>query len=270
MAHYSLPRSMIENTVIQTLMDHRSIRRFTDQTPSEEIVDTIIRAGQQAPFATQCYSLLLSRRRDRNPWRAPLLFTVCVDSHKFELIMAERQWRMVMNDLGFLLLAVQDASFMSQNMVVAGRSLGLGSCFLGGTYYRADRIAEEYELPLRVLPIVQLAMGYPADSPPTRPRYPRDYTVFEDRYPVLQKNLIHRAMDAMDRGYLDQEYYKNANTKIPLTTGRPETYTLENYSWTEHISRNLGQWQQDPSEVIEQLRKRGFDILPKKSADRSS
>ncbi|MDH5791102.1 MAG: nitroreductase family protein, partial [Candidatus Bathyarchaeota archaeon] len=76
---------MKTNSVIECLFDHRSIRRFTDEDPTDEVVETVVRAGQRAPFSSQTYSLLLSRDRERNPWRAPLSFTVCVDSHKFEL-----------------------------------------------------------------------------------------------------------------------------------------------------------------------------------------
>jgi len=122
------------------MLDHKSIRKYTDEMPSDEVVKTIVRAGQQAPFASQYYSILLSRNRKRNPWRAPLLFTICVDSHKFELIMAERNWKLVTNDLTLLFFGIQDAALMAENMVVAARSLGLGSCFLGSAPFRADKI----------------------------------------------------------------------------------------------------------------------------------
>ena len=90
---------MKNNSVIQTMLDHKSIRKYTDEAPSDRVVEIIVRAGQQAPFASQYYSLLLSRNKERNPWKAPLLFTICVDSHKFELIMAKRNWKLVTNDL---------------------------------------------------------------------------------------------------------------------------------------------------------------------------
>jgi len=251
---------MKTNLVIETLLDHRSIRKFTDEEPSDEAVETVVRAGQQAPFASQYYSLLLSRNRKRNPWKAPLLFTVCVDSHKFELIMAERNWKLVANDLSLLFFGIQDASLMAENMVVAGRSLGLGSCFLGGAPYRADKIAEEYRLPKRVFPLVQLAMGYPAEDPPPRPRYPMKFTLFEDKYPKLDKKTVKNAMRAMDEGYLAQDYYRKAQAKIRLEGKRRETFTYDDYSWTEHICRKWGQWYPSPKELIEQLEKQGFRI----------
>jgi nitroreductase len=45
--------------VIATLLSRKLIRRYTDELPSDEVVETIVRAGQQAPFAYQLGSLLL-------------------------------------------------------------------------------------------------------------------------------------------------------------------------------------------------------------------
>jgi FMN reductase (NADPH) len=255
---------MKSNSVIQTLLDHKSIRKYTDDNPSDEAVRAIVRAGQQAPFASQYYSILLSRRREKNPFKAPLLFTVCVDSHKFELIMAERNWRLVTNDLALLLFGIQDAALMAENMVVAGRSLGLGSCFLGGAAFRATQISKEYDLPQRVFPLVQLAMGYPAEDPSPRPRYPLDFTLFENKYPKLNRSTVLKAMKQMDQGYLAQDYYRRLNAKIPLQGDREETFTYDNYSWTEHICRKWGQWDPDPSALLEQLESCGFYIAKKR------
>jgi len=255
---------MKKNLVIQTMLEHKSIRKYTDETPSDEVIETIVRAGQQAPFASQYYSVLLSRNKKRNPFKAPLLFTICVDSHKFELIMAERNWKKVTNDLTLLFFGIQDAALMAENMVIAARSLGLGSCFLGSAMYRADKIAEEYQLPKRVFPLVQLAMGYPAEDPPQRPRYPMEFTLFEDKYPQLDEETVSKAMKQMDEGYLAQDYYRKMKAKISLEGDRKETFTYDNYSWTEHICRKWGQWHPEPKELLEQLEKRGFYITGKR------
>lgn len=257
---------MEENVVVRTISEHKSIRRYTEEIPSDEVVRTIVKAGQRAPFASQYYSVLLSRNKDRNPWRAPLLFTICVDSCKFERIMAKRSWKLVTNDLTLLFFGIQDAALMAENMVVAGRSLGLGSCFLGSAMYRADKIAEEYGLPMRVFPLSQLAMGYPAEDPPTRPRYPLEFTLFEDRYPELEDDLVLRAMKEMDSGYLNQDYYRKANARIQLEGGRKETFTYDNYSWTEHICRKWGQWYPDAKGLLEQLEKRGFHVTENRTS----
>jgi nitroreductase len=243
----------MSNPVIEAMLNRKSIRRYTEDPVPDEVLEAIVRAGQQAPFAYQLGSLLLSRSRERHPFRAPLLFTVCVDSHRHEAIMAKRGWQMVQNDVSLLIFGIQDASLMAENMVIAAESLGLGSCFLGGAPYMAESIIQQYRLPPRVFPLVQLAMGYPAEDPPPRPRY-------EDQYPEFTDEMVAEAQSVMDAGYLAQDYYRRASAMIPLTVDREETFTYDDYSWTEHISRKTGQWQADLEEIREPLEACGFSL----------
>jgi nitroreductase len=245
--------------MIEAMLQRKSIRKYQKQAVADEVITAVVRAGQQAPFAAQIYSVLLSRKK-RNPFGAPLLFTICIDMHKLELIMARRNWRVVTNDLSILVFGFQDAALMAENMVMAGESLGLGSCFLGSAPYIADKIAKQYHLPPRVFPMVQLVMGYPAENPPSRPRYPLEFTLFEDAYPELTDEMVTQAMQVMDDGYLAQDYYRRQKALIPLEGEREETFTLDDYSWTEHISRKWGQWYASPDELLEQMAKCGFKI----------
>jgi hypothetical protein len=126
-------------------------------------------------------------------------------------------------------------------------------------------------LPPRVFPMVQLVMGYPAENPPTRPRYPIKFTLFEDEYPELSDAEIEEAMKQMDDGYLAQNYYRKGKYKIHLESGREETFTYDTYSWTEHISRKWGQWYESPAELLMQLAKRGFKmVLPEEDETEST
>jgi len=252
----------MDNPVIQTMLSHRSIRKYTPQKPTDEVLETIVRAGQQAPFSSQLYSVLLTRKKA--PFGAPLWFTICVDLYKLERFMKVRGWEIVSNDLSMLFFGIQDATLMAENMVVAGESLGLGSCFLGETPYRAGKIQKQYKMPKRVFPLVELVMGYPAEDYPPRPRWPIWFTLFEDRYPQFTDEQVAEAMKVMDDGYLSQGYYAKQKAKIRLENGKKETYTYEDYSWTEHISRKWGQWLTDPQELLDQLEMCGFSLAGKK------
>jgi nitroreductase len=254
----------MDNPVLKTLLSHRSVRKYTAQKPADEVIQAIVRAGQQAPFASQLYSLLLTRKKA--PYGAPLWFTVCVDLYRLERFMKLRGWEVVSNDLSLLFFGIQDAALMAENMVIAGESLGLGSCFLGNTPYQAERIQKKYHLPLRVFPLVELIMGYPAEEFPPRPRFPLEFTLFEDRYPDLSDAMVEQAMQVMDEGYLAQEYYRKQKAKIRIEAKeKKDTFTYDNYSWTEHISRKWGQWLTDPQELLTQLEKCGFRIGEKRT-----
>jgi len=252
----------MDNPVIQTMLSHRSVRKYTPQKPSEDVLETIVRAGQQAPFASQLYSVLLTRKKA--PFGAPLWFTICVDLYKLERFMKIRGWEIVSNDLSMLLFGIQDATLMAENMVVAAESLGLGSCFLGNTPDRAGKIQKQYKMPRRVFPLVELVMGYPAEDFPPRPRWPIWFTLFEDRYPEFTDEQVAEAMKVMDDGYLSQEYYLKQKAKIRLENGKKDSYSYDNYSWTEHISRKWGQWLKDPQELVDQLETCGFSLTRKK------
>lgn len=254
---------MEDNAVLKTMRQHRSVRKYKKDQPSDEVVAAIVRAGQQAPFVSQLYSVLL-RRKVKAPFGAPLWFSICIDLHKLERFMKLRGWQVKTNDLSLLFFGMQDAAYMAQNMVVAGESLGLFSCFLGMAPYMADKIAKTFKLPPRIFPLVDLVMGYPAEEFPPRPRYPLWFTLFEDRYPEFSNEQVAEAMKTMDDGYLEQGYYVKQKAKIRLEGGRPETFTYDNYSWTEHISRKWGQWYESPAELVEQLRQRGFDVTREK------
>jgi nitroreductase len=251
---------MNPNTVVEQMLARKSIRKYTDREPTDEIVQTIVRAGQQAPFAAQLGSVLLKRDRKSAPFSAPLLFTICVDAHRLELIMAKRGWKIRTNDLSLLLFGLQDACYMAENMVMAAESLGLGSCFLGMTPYKARKVVERYGLPSRVFPFVELAMGYPDEDPPARPRFPVDAHLHEDRYREFSDKDIEQAMRVMDEGYLSQDYYRKANYMVPLEDGREEAFTYDDYSWTEHMGRKWGQWLGSPAQLLEQMAACGFHL----------
>jgi len=257
---YEEEDKLLSNPVIDAMMQRKSIRSYTDQDPSEELLETVVRAGHQAPFAAQLCSLLLRRDRKRNPFGAPWLFTVCVDLHRMEQVMAVRKWDRRMSDLSSLLLGIQDAAYVAENMVLAAESLGMGSCFLGAAPYYAHKLIEDYKLPAKVFPLVQLTMGFPAEEASPRPRYPLAFALFEDEYPAFAPSQVEEAARVMDAGYLAQDYYQSMNAKIPLEEDREDAFTYDDYSWTEHISRKLGQWGVDPEPLLKQFEQCGFRL----------
>ncbi len=255
-----MSKKKYHNEVIKTLLNHKSIRKYSEKEIPAEMIKTIVRAGQQAAFAYQVYSVLLSRERMKHPFKAPLYFFICIDLHKIGKIMEKRNWKIVMNDLSCLIFGIQDAAYFAQNIVIAAESFGLGTCYIGSVPYFADKIAEDFKLPKKIFPLVGLTVGFPAEDPPCRPRYPMDFTFFEEEYPELSETQINKAMQEMDEGYLAQDYYKRANFMVKLVGDRKETFTFDDYSWTEHISRKIGQWQPSPEKLLEQLKKRGFEL----------
>jgi len=251
---------MIHNEVIDAMMNRKSIRKYTDRVPSEEEILTVVRAGQQAPFAMQLGSVIIRRNRETNAFKAPVQFIILCDIHRMERVMEMRGWERKASDIHSLLFAAQDAAYMAQNMVTAAESLGMGSCYIGAAPYMSEKLRKDCDLPDHVFPLVILTMGYPAENPPVRPRYPMEFHLYEEKYPDLSDDMVSRAIDVMDSGYLAQNYYVDAGFIIPLSdSSREETFDFHNYSWSEHISRKMGQWSTDPNELQSQIRACGLN-----------
>ena len=76
------------------------------------------------------------------------------------------------------------------------------------------KICNKHKIRFKASSTFWMVMGYPAEDPPTRPRYPLDYVLFEDEYPALSEERIEQAMEIMDKGYLDQDYYREGKLMI--------------------------------------------------------
>ncbi len=242
------------------MMNHRSIRKYKEEKLEEEKIEKIVKAGRQAPFVSQMCSVIMEKDDENIPFEAPVLFTICVDIHKLKKIMDDRDWKVVTNDLTLLLFGIQDAAYLAQNMVIAAESMGLGTCYLGSPVRTAKNLKEKYELPDKVFPLVQLVVGYPAEDPPLRPRYPLDFLLFEEEYPDFSDEEVEAAMEKMDHGFLDEDYYRKLDAMISLKGAEEDDFTYEDYSWTEHISRKWGQWYEDLESQKEILGACGFHI----------
>lgn len=247
------------NEITDLMLGHRSVRKYKEECPPDEMIQAIVRAGQQAAFAYQAYSFVMTKKGNI-PFKAPVLMTICVDFNRFSKIMEKRGWKIKQNDIAQLLFGLQDANLALQNMILAAESFGLGTCLLGNTAFVAGKVKERFNLPDKVFPFVQLVLGYPDEEEIPRPRYPLEFTLFEDSYAELTDKEIDSAMDEMDTGYLDQDYYRKANAMISLPQEKEEQYTFDNYSWTEHISRKLGLWMEESKGIRKQLKICGFDL----------
>ena len=102
---------MLSNAVIEIIMKRASVRSYTDKMPSNEVIETVVRAGQQAPFAMQLCSTVL-QKGGKFAWAAPLNFIILADVHRMQRILEKRGWTLRTNDLTLLLFALQDAAYM--------------------------------------------------------------------------------------------------------------------------------------------------------------
>lgn len=88
---------MITNPTLQTLLDHRSIRKYSDKKVDDSTLQNILKAGFRASTTgnMQVYSVIVNRDPEikKKLWPlhfkqqmvldAPVLLTFCADFHRF-------------------------------------------------------------------------------------------------------------------------------------------------------------------------------------------
>lgn len=187
------------NDVLATLLDHRSVRRFSSERPPEDTLPLLVAAAQSAASSsnTQSWSVVSvvdpeNRKRlaavagdQRHIEEAPLFLVWVAD-----LARAASVGRLAGLDLEALdyteafLIAAIDAALAAQNAVVAAESLGLRTVYIGALRNKPAEVAELLGLPARAFGVFGLCVGYenPDAGTEVKPRLSQQAMLHIDRY----------------------------------------------------------------------------------------
>lgn len=184
------------NAVHELLNAHRSIRKFTDQSISAELLATILRSGQAA--ATSSFLQGATVIRVRNPdsreklaafagnqpyvRSAAEFFVLCADLQRPGNCCAQYDKPFEGDYTEHFIIATVDVALMAQNMVVAAEAAGLGICYIGGIRNNPREVSDLLQLPKGVYPVFGLCLGYPDQDPECKPRLPLEVIVKEEVY----------------------------------------------------------------------------------------
>lgn len=210
------------NPVIQSLMERKSVRAYTDQEIPEESVQTVLAAAANAPTAgnQQLYTILritdpekkhrLADSCDHQPFieQAKLVLIFCADCLKWYNAYKTAGCNPRRPDAGDLLLAVCDANIAAQNAVTAAEALGIGSCYIGDIMENAETQQEILNLPRYVFPAAMVVFGYPTAGQKEREKPRR----FDQKY-IVQENSYHELtqdeLQAMFAGRIGARSYED-------------------------------------------------------------
>ncbi|WP_299315256.1 oxygen-insensitive NADPH nitroreductase [uncultured Halomonas sp.] len=184
------------NPTIELLKSHRSIRKFTDQPVSRELLEELIRAGQGAATSShvQAYTVIHVKRPENREKIAELaggqgyvascgaFLMFCADMKRPTEAAERTGARVVRGMTEQLLVATVDTALMAQNVAVAAESAGLGICYIGGVRNNPQAISDLLGLPDQVYPVFGMCLGYPAHQPDVKPRLPVEAILKEDTY----------------------------------------------------------------------------------------
>jgi len=163
--------------VLEAIRTRRSIRKYDRRPVPEESVKKILEAGRWAPSANNVQPwnfIVLRDERVRND---------VARATSYGKFLAEAPLGIaVVIDPAASTHPVEDGAIATQNMILAARALGLGTCWIGsyGSAYE-ERVKEILGVPKgrRLLSIV--SVGFPAESPESA-RKELGELVFKDRY----------------------------------------------------------------------------------------
>lgn len=215
--------------MIDSLRSRRTIRKYTAENISDELLHEIIEAGCRASTTgnMQLYSIIVTRDEECKKALSPLHFnqkmiteapvalTFCADFNRFnkwcEINNATQGYD---NFLSFITASI-DALLVAQTVCVAAEAVGLGICYLGTTTYMAHKIIEVLKLPKGVVPVTTVTLGWPAELPEQVDRLPLMAVVHNEFYKDFNEDDI-RKYYAEKEGRADSKQFVAENNKETL------------------------------------------------------
>jgi nitroreductase len=183
-------------SVIQQILNHRSIRKYKHDPIPEELLQEILQAGIRTSSSgnMQTYSIIVTRDQQlrekllephmgqKMVVDAPVFLTFCSDFNRMRRWLKLNQASDNFDNFFSFLIGAIDAILVSQTVALAAESRGLGLCYLGSTLASADAIGEILGLPKNVVPITGFSLGYPDEQPHLRDRLPLSSLVHWETY----------------------------------------------------------------------------------------
>ena len=224
------------NTVIELLKSHRSIRKFSTDPVSQDIVEELIQAGQCAAtssFIQACTVIQVTDAAIREKLceaaagqlyvkEAPVFLVFCADMQRHQLACDMHDTDMLSGFTEQFLTASLDCALFAQNVIIAAESLGLGGCYIGAIRNKIAEVDQLLGLPDKVYPVFGMCIGYPAQNPETKPRLPLGVVLKQQNYSDNRDRQLITAYDELVRNYY-----------------RTRTGGTKDNSWSEQISDML-------------------------------
>ncbi|MDE3838056.1 oxygen-insensitive NADPH nitroreductase [Bacillus methanolicus] len=186
------------NEIIETILNHRSVRSFKDKPLTEEQIKIIVSSAQSASTSSylQAYSIIGVTDKEKKKKLAELagnqsyvelnghFFVFCADLYRHEVVgkMTGKDVISSIESTEKFMVALIDTALAAQNAALAAESMGLGVCYIGGIRNNLDEVCNILKTPDRVIPLFGLAVGYPNKETTKKPRLPLEHVYHENEY----------------------------------------------------------------------------------------
>lgn len=240
---------MFTNPVIEQIYQHASVRAYTSDPVSPEMVEAIVAAGQRSSTSSnlQMFSVVAVTEADRRAQlaalcgnqkhiaQAPVFLAWCADLSRLERISAGRGYTQVADYVENYTLAVVDAAIAMQTAAIAAESLGLGMCYIGAIRNNPLEVIDLLQLPRLVFPVSGMTLGWPARPHPPRPKLPTRAILHWEQYNTEGEEAAWREYDA---AMIATGIYQGRQVAAP---GQAQSGEMVEYGWTEHSARRVAQ-----------------------------
>ena len=219
------PDSEIWSPVIDSLLQHRSVRAYLPDPLPPGTLETLVAAAQSAATSSnlQTWSVVavhdparksrLARlaNNQKHIEQAPLFLLWIADLSRAARLGAAHGRTMATTDyLETFLVAVIDAAIAAQNAIVAAESLGLGTVYIGAMRNHPQAVAAEIGLPPGAMAVFGLCVGHPDPAAPAavKPRLPQAAILHHERYDPTQEPHHVAAYDTRLQAFQNEQSMK--------------------------------------------------------------
>ncbi|HDM8051998.1 TPA: oxygen-insensitive NADPH nitroreductase [Vibrio harveyi] len=214
------------NNTIETILAHRSIRKFTAVPITDEQRQTIIQAGLAASSSSMLQVVSIVRVTDSEKRKqlaqfagnqayvesAAEFLVFCIDYQRHTTINPDVQ----ADFTELTLIGAVDSGIMAQNCLLAAESMGLGGVYIGGLRNSAAQVDKLLGLPENSAVLFGMCLGHPDQNPEVKPRLPAHVVVHENQYQELNLDDIQSYDQTM------QAYYASRTSNQKLSTWSQE------------------------------------------------
>lgn len=156
----------------EVLLKRRSVRKFTDEPVSDEMINELLHAAMSGPSAC-----------NKRPWE----FYVVTNKEKMEELKSASRFTKITATLAIVVCGnlshalplkmaeywIQDCSAATENILLRATDLGLGTvwCGIHPQKKAEERVQKILEIPDKQIPLNIIFIGHPAEEPEARDQY---------------------------------------------------------------------------------------------------
>lgn len=171
--------------VFEAIKSRRSVRTFTREDVSAEVVERLIDAARWAPSAgnIQPWEFIVVRKPEiKRQLSIAALHQTFIEEAPVVIVVCANQLRSGRGygARGVHLYCLQDTAAATQNLLLAATALGLATCWVGA--FREEETKKALNLPEGVRPVAIIPVGHPAEKPRLRSRRPLNEIIHYETY----------------------------------------------------------------------------------------